>query len=113
MRSMGSNGSEFSAPADWRLTASTAEMTGQAGSYAYMAPEVLRNEEYDEMADIYSFGVMTYNMFYKIIPTVLIALNGTDEDVVLYAWKVRAGFWERLAGEPCVKVWGKRGRVGM
>lgn len=54
----------------------------------FQAPEVLRNEDYDEKADIYSFGVMMYNMFYKVIPTVLIALNGTDEDVVFYAWKV-------------------------
>jgi serine/threonine protein kinase len=33
-----------------------ADMTGATGSYAYMAPEVLRSEPYDESADIFSAG---------------------------------------------------------
>jgi serine/threonine protein kinase len=36
--------------------AAAADMTGATGSYAYMAPEVLRSEPYDESADIFSAG---------------------------------------------------------
>jgi len=30
----------------------------QVGNWAWMAPEVIRNEKYNEKADIYSFGVV-------------------------------------------------------
>ncbi|KAL5995380.1 hypothetical protein ACLOJK_025439 [Asimina triloba] len=32
--------------------------TGETGTYVYMAPEVIRNEAYDEKCDVYSFGVV-------------------------------------------------------
>ena len=35
-----------------------AELTGETGSYRYMAPEVFRHEPYDAKADVYSFGVL-------------------------------------------------------
>ena len=35
-------------------------MTGGVGSWLYMAPEVVRHEEYDEKVDIYSFGLIMY-----------------------------------------------------
>ena len=31
-------------------------MTGETGTYVYMAPEVVRHERYDAKADVYSFG---------------------------------------------------------
>ena len=33
-------------------------MTGETGTYLYMAPEVIRHEPYTGLADVYSFGVM-------------------------------------------------------
>ncbi|KAG4944412.1 hypothetical protein JHK85_049058 [Glycine max] len=33
-------------------------LTGETGTYVYMAPEVIRCEPYDEKCDVYSFGVM-------------------------------------------------------
>lgn len=38
-------------------------MTGETGSYRYMAPEMIRSEKYDEKVDMYSFGVMVNEMF--------------------------------------------------
>ncbi|CAE7435003.1 shkD [Symbiodinium natans] len=35
-------------------------MTGGVGSYLYMAPEVVRYEEYNEKVDIYSYGLIMY-----------------------------------------------------
>ncbi|CAE7528486.1 STY13, partial [Symbiodinium pilosum] len=35
-------------------------MTGGVGSYLYMAPEVVRYEEYNEKVDLYSYGLIMY-----------------------------------------------------
>ena len=34
------------------------------GSDAYLAPEVIRCKEYDNKTDIYSFGIMLWEMWY-------------------------------------------------
>ncbi|ONK66142.1 uncharacterized protein A4U43_C06F4570 [Asparagus officinalis] len=33
-------------------------LTGEMGTYVYMAPEVIRSEPYDEKCDVYSFGII-------------------------------------------------------
>ncbi|XP_075108434.1 serine/threonine-protein kinase STY17-like isoform X3 [Nicotiana tabacum] len=33
-------------------------LTGETGTYVYMAPEVIRSEPYDEKSDVYSFGII-------------------------------------------------------
>ena len=38
-------------------------MTGETGSYRYMAPEVLRHESYSYQVDVWSFGMVMYHMF--------------------------------------------------
>jgi len=35
-------------------------MTGQTGTYQYMAPEVLTCQQYTEKADVYSFGILLW-----------------------------------------------------
>ena len=41
------------------------DITGTlAGTYAYMAPEVFHTKLYDSKADIYSFGIMLWEMWY-------------------------------------------------
>jgi len=37
-------------------------MTGETGSYRYMAPEVFRHENYNESVDIYSFAMIFYHL---------------------------------------------------
>ncbi|KAL2651659.1 hypothetical protein R1flu_019787 [Riccia fluitans] len=36
--------------------------TGETGTYLYMAPEVMRHEYYTETCDVYSFGVMLWEL---------------------------------------------------
>lgn len=42
----------------------TYTMTGETGSYRFMAPEVYRHEEYNETVDVYSFSMI---FFYLLI----------------------------------------------
>ncbi|WIA35001.1 hypothetical protein OEZ86_003497 [Tetradesmus obliquus] len=46
----------------WAEVESVFDMTGQTGSYMYMAPEVLLGQPYNEKADVFSFGVMLYEL---------------------------------------------------
>lgn len=38
-------------------------MTGMVGTWRYMAPEVVREQQYDEKVDIYSFSLIMYLLF--------------------------------------------------
>lgn len=37
---------------------SAATLTGETGTYVYMAPEMIRHELYTSKADVYSWGVL-------------------------------------------------------
>lgn len=39
------------------------QMTGETGTYRYMAPEVLRSEKYNCKVDVWSIGMLTYALF--------------------------------------------------
>lgn len=43
-------------------------MTGETGSYRFMAPEVFRHEEYDERVDVYSFAMIFYYLLSGLPP---------------------------------------------
>ena len=43
-------------------------MTGAAGSHAYMAPEVVLCEPYNESVDIYSFGIILWQLVSGEVP---------------------------------------------
>jgi serine/threonine protein kinase len=74
------------------------DMTGEAGSYSYMAPEVLQGSQYDEKADIFSFAMLMYNIFYRVIPSVLIVANGgSPEDMSMLAWETANGYRPKLS----------------
>ncbi|KHN24655.1 Dual specificity protein kinase splA [Glycine soja] len=38
------------------------KMTGETGSYRYMAPEVLKHRRYDKKVDVFSFAMILYEM---------------------------------------------------
>ena len=53
--------------------------TGQLGTPNYMAPEFIKNESYDKSIDVYSFGMILWEMLTKEIP-----FAGKDPAQILY-----------------------------
>ena len=51
-------------------------MTGETGSYRFMAPEVFRHEVYTESVDVYSYSMIFYQILLGIAPWA--ALSGLD-----------------------------------
>mmetsp|Transcript_2906 Transcript_2906/g.11453 ORF Transcript_2906/g.11453 Transcript_2906/m.11453 type:complete len:458 (-) Transcript_2906:54-1427(-) len=43
-------------------------LTGETGTYVYMAPEVIRHEKYTGAADVYSFGVLLNELASGFVP---------------------------------------------
>ena len=44
------------------------EMTAETGTYRWMAPEVIRHEQYSLAADVYSFGILLWELFARSRP---------------------------------------------
>ncbi|KAF4692051.1 protein kinase kinase kinase [Perkinsus olseni] len=67
---------EFDAPivkvADFGLSklkaSATQNMTAHAGTYHWMAPEVLDGQSYDEKVDSYSYAIVMYEVLCRLIP---------------------------------------------
>lgn len=38
------------------------DMTGKIGTYQWMAPEVIKSQKYTEMADVFSFGIILWEI---------------------------------------------------
>ena len=53
---------------EWEVTY---RMTGETGSCMYMSPEVHRCEPYNEKTDVYSFGVMLFEVFSRTMMVTL------------------------------------------
>lgn len=45
-----------------------AQMTGQCGTFQYMAPEILRSKPYSEKADVFSFGILLWELVARKLP---------------------------------------------
>jgi len=43
-------------------------MTAKTGTYHWMAPEVLNNKPYTYKADVYSFGIVMYEIICRETP---------------------------------------------
>lgn len=58
--------------ADFGLSVTAGESAGTSGSgtLSYMAPEMLRSDDFDYRADIYSFGILIYEMLTGSPPSV-------------------------------------------
>jgi serine/threonine protein kinase len=44
------------------------KLTGETGSYRYMAPEVFRHEPYSLRVDVYSFAMIAFQLFECSVP---------------------------------------------
>eukprot|EP00980_Cylindrotheca_fusiformis_P003582 scaffold794_cov131-Cylindrotheca_fusiformis.AAC.6 len=56
---LASDGGSSSEPAD---TSPTPNLTGETGTYRWMAPEVIRHEPYSSLADVYSFAIIMWQL---------------------------------------------------
>lgn len=64
--------------------------SGQSGSYLYMAPEVNQCEEYNQTADVFSFGTVMFEVFSQNLISHTLAFSKSD--MKEYANKVSTGF---------------------
>ena len=79
-------------------------MTGETGSYRFMAPEVFRHEQYTETVDTYSFAMILYYIFSGTPPwpflsgldaVITAALDGSRPDIPR-AWDIRMSYMLRM-----------------
>jgi len=67
--------------------------TACTGSFLYMAPEVLRGESYDEKADVFSLGVLMYELFAGfILSTVVVGPTFNPAAAQAFAARVADGY---------------------
>ncbi|KAJ0947639.1 putative dual-specificity kinase TKL-Pl-4 family [Helianthus annuus] len=45
-----------------RVKAQTGVMTAETGTYRWMAPEIIEHKPYDHKADVFSFGVVLWEL---------------------------------------------------
>lgn len=51
-----------------RFGPSGAEHTAETGTYRYMAPEVIRHQQYNHKCDVYSYGVLLWEVLHRQVP---------------------------------------------
>nr|GMC67705.1 serine/threonine-protein kinase STY17-like [Ipomoea batatas] len=51
-----------------RVQAQTGVMTAETGTYRWMAPEVIEHKPYDHKADVFSFGIVVWELLTGEIP---------------------------------------------
>ncbi|GFR44342.1 hypothetical protein Agub_g5559, partial [Astrephomene gubernaculifera] len=68
------------------------QLSGRTGSYMYMAPEVYRQEQYNEKVDVFSFGVILFELLSRYQTVCAISLAGTQEEIESYAARVAQGY---------------------
>lgn len=70
----------------------TYALTGMTGAYIYMAPEVLHSKCYDQSVDVFSFGVIMFELFSRMLLCAQYS-NRVDIDESLgHAERVAAGW---------------------
>ncbi|GLI63196.1 hypothetical protein VaNZ11_006095 [Volvox africanus] len=51
-----------------RVIATSGDMTAETGTYRWMAPEVIEHKPYDEKADVFSFGIVLWELLTCKVP---------------------------------------------
>jgi serine/threonine protein kinase len=61
---------DFDVPPSTEMPNAAAQghMTGELGTYRYMAPEVYRQETYNHLADVYSYSMLLYQLLFWKVP---------------------------------------------
>jgi serine/threonine protein kinase len=60
---------------------SATNLTGETGTYVYMAPEMIRHELYTSKADVYSWGVMLAEILWQRPPYEGLYLTPVQVDI--------------------------------
>ncbi|KDD75764.1 protein kinase [Helicosporidium sp. ATCC 50920] len=76
----------------------TYKLTGETGSYRYMAPEVFRHEPYNSLVDVYSYSMIVYQLFEHVPP--FQDLNPVEAARRAAMEHVRPGFVQLQAPSP-------------
>lgn len=63
-------------------------LTGKTGSSMYMAPEVYKEEPYNEKVDVFSFGIIMYELYARQLLIYTQCRTGSEHEVESYAYKV-------------------------
>eukprot|EP00884_Botryococcus_braunii_P009138 jgi/Botrbrau1/18225/Bobra.53_1s0082.1 len=67
--------------------------TGQTGAYMYMSPEMLKGQPYGPATDVFSLGMLMYELFSGYLRSACLDPNGVDPHAVeKMAHKVAGGF---------------------
>eukprot|EP00798_Chlamydomonas_sp_ICE-L_P008146 gene8146-1394_t len=64
----------------------------KTGTLMYMAPEVYKNEAYDEKVDVWSFGMVMYEVTHEYLMAKTVVKLGTGEEMDRYAERVSRGY---------------------
>lgn len=81
-----------SAPQDLDESQGGKDLTGRTGSLMYMAPEVLRNQKYNEKVDVFSYGVILYEVLIGHTLLSTLPKSATIVDVKHFASEVADGY---------------------
>lgn len=74
------------------MEAKTFDLTGKCGSFMYMAPEVYSARQYNEKADVFSFGCLLHEVFARLVlSTLVVGPTGNPQAAKIYAHKVQPG----------------------
>jgi len=75
------------------LPKSKARLSGMTGTLMYMAPEMYKNEQYDEKVDVFSFALVMYEVTHKFLMVGTLPITEEPgEEVQRYAQRVSNGF---------------------
>eukprot|EP00775_Hariotina_reticulata_P010407 gene10407-10565_t len=72
------------------------EATQKVGSLMYMSPEVLTGHQYNEKIDVFSFGIILYELLSGVVVAGRVAMEGEHEQLLDYARQVANGHREPL-----------------
>lgn len=71
-----------------RVQSQSGIMTAETGTYRWMAPEIIEHKPYDKKADVFSFGIVLWELLTGKVPyadmTPLQAAVGVVQKVILF-----------------------------
>lgn len=64
-----------------QMQAEGVQLSGRTGTLMYMAPEVYLKQQYDDKADVFSFGVVAYEVLHRYM--MISATDGSLEECMV------------------------------